>query len=1158
MKKTASLISLLLILMTLVSLMGIYAHAQESDTPPSFDFSDGNSSYRAELTPAELLSLLMPKTYISDAEKRYINSYSDCVFLINDGFSNDTLRIRREKDTLSVEAREYSYTAANGTSVRWIPELVRYGESSAPLSDDANGDYLCELSYKEEITHVSVSYFCSVSVPASDAAYLLNFAYREAVAGDELERQYSSVLGEYMERFRQYEEALAALEQYELDLESYEKYLVLRAEYEEELTEYTKYLSELAEYEKKLAEHEQYLKAYDQYLKDKAEYERIYSENIGSMDEYVAYYTRLNKIRQTMYAIENIYTKPREGLGTLYKALQNKELVAMFDKYKDELTIYGIEKKTIEALSDIADDLNELLREYNDARSLSEQAAFDFYVENYADICYMFNYLYDSMMKIMTPTIFNHICILINTEYDPEMAQYKKWRITNVLAHIYLVSRCLDDNVSAEGAWHFFDYERNEHTYYFPELLTPAVTISDTNAANPTGLIWPDNPPDFTLPPVPVEPTKVAKPLAPEYMDAPKAPETVTEPTPPPEPVYPGDPPKGLEELTRTAEIVSALREGSLTKRALPTEPLTLSFTHTVKKLVSPDGLPVMTVYGYDKKTVISEAIISSPEGIIFPVEAPERASDKKYNYSFLGWSLSPDEMILPDAETLFSSDSDFCIYAAYRAEDRLYSVRWITPSGEFTESYKYGETPTFGGNTEKEQTNTTVYSFDGWSPPVERVTEDAEYTAKYLESERKYTVVWKLRDKTLSEKYSYGAIPQPPSVTPYYVVGCDLFEFNGWSADAGAPITADIRLEAIYSKKPLAVADGEQINLESRQSVYRLTVAGSSASLGELISLAAKENKRIEIVFDNATLTFDNTSVKTLATRNAEKISVEYSLDGGQGECTLSVKDKHGADVRVTCEMRLRIPYASALPENFTVYERVKDAKKETPYTFDGGYLTFPVNGTSSFVFTRLYKVSISESEHGGTIADGYLHEAGDKLSLLFYPERGYLVGKITVTRSDNGSSLVIDTPEGFIMPDCDVTVTVSFERIRYTVSFVVKGETVSSEKYYLGDMPAIPDVPTEYEEDGYKYVFAGWSETVSAVTHDTVYYAKYNSFLIDMQSSGQQTGNELGAFIKFTVIPIAAIALIVIALAVLLAVFLRKRSKLRGKTKATKKKKQ
>ena len=107
--------------------------------------------------------------------------------------------------------------------------------------------------------------------------------------------------------------------------------------------------------------------------------------------------------------------------------------------------------------------------------------------------------------------------------------------------------------------------------------------------------------------------------------------------------------------------------------------------------------------------------------------------------------------------------------------------------------------------------------------------------------------------------------------------------------------------------------------------------------------------------------------------------------------------------------------------------------------------------------------------------------------------------------------------------------------------------GKVISSEMYYIGDIPVIPEVPAEYEENGYKYVFAGWSAVVSAVTHDTVYYAKYNSFLIDVESSGQQTGNELAAFIKFTVVPILAVVLIVASLTVILTVFLHKRKKIK-----------
>lgn len=1150
MKKTVSLISLLLALLTALGGFGIFARAADADgTAPSFDFSDGMSAYRAELTPSELLTLISPDAEIGAAEKKYIDTYSGCYFLINDSFSNDVIHALRDGDSLSVCAEEYSYTAANGTSVRWIPTEAKYGNAAAPLTLSEDGKYYCEFTYSEESTHFSVEYSCEIKLPAESVNYLLNFAYREAERGIALEEEYSSVMSDYLERFRKYEEGIAALERYESDMEAYAEYLVLRELYEEDLAEYTKYLAELTEYERKQAEYEKYLKDYNKYLADKAEYDRIYSENIGSMDEYLAYYEQLNRIRSSMYAIENIYTKPRDGLGSLYKALQNKELVAMFEKYKDELTVYGIDPKTIDELSEVADDLNQMLKSYNFARNTSEELAFEFYCKYYSEITYKFNYLYDSMMKIMTPTIFNHICIMVNSEYDAEMAQYKKWRITNVLAHIYLVSRCLDDTESAAGAWHFYDYERNEHTYYFPELLTPKVTISDTNAASPEGLSWPDNPPDFTLPPLPTEPEKVSKPLAPAEMDEPKKPVALDEPVYPGEPIYPGEPPTGLEDIVKTSDIVSALKDGVIQMRDELTEDSVLSFTHTVEKLVSPDGYPVMTVYAHDKTTVLKECIVESEDDITYPAEAPERASDKRYNYTFLGWSASPDELISPSVNEIIFSQKDFCIYAAYAVENRLYNVTWICADGEFTVGYKYGETPAFEGNTEKAPTSTQVFTFEGWSPLPEPITADAVYTAEYSESERKYSAVWNWHEKTLTTYHSFEDIPTAPQVAPYYISGCELFEFSGWSVDTSKPITENTVYNAVYEKKTLVSSTDGEVQLSAHSGFYRVTISSSSADIENLLALAAAEGKRVELNFENAILSFDKSSVSALASAGAKSFSVEYTLDGGLGECTLKVQNAKGKNLSASGEMRLRIPYSSALPNNFLVFEMIKSAKKETPHTFADGYLTFPVKGSSSFVFTRLYSITFAESEHGGTLIDGYLHEAGDKISPLFYPERGYKLGKITVTRADNGVSTIIDSFEGFVMPESDITVTVSFERIQFTVEFVVNGEVISSEKYYLGDIPTVPDVPAEYEENGYRYVFAGWSSTVAAVTHDTVYYAKYNSFLIDMESSGQQTGDELGAFIKFTVIPIAAIVIIVAALTVLLIVYLRKKGKIKKK---------
>ena len=108
MKKTVSTVSLLLAALMLVGSLGIFSAYATQESAKGFDFSAAGSSYCAELTPSELLSLISPDAAATDAEKRYIDSYSECFFFINDTFSNDVTDIVRDNDKITVTAREYS------------------------------------------------------------------------------------------------------------------------------------------------------------------------------------------------------------------------------------------------------------------------------------------------------------------------------------------------------------------------------------------------------------------------------------------------------------------------------------------------------------------------------------------------------------------------------------------------------------------------------------------------------------------------------------------------------------------------------------------------------------------------------------------------------------------------------------------------------------------------------------------------------------------------------------------------------------------------------------------------------------------------------------------------------------------------------------------
>lgn len=1138
-----SLATLLLVAVLLIPALCVFpAHAQDVQ---STDFSDPYGAPPVEWTPSKLLSLLIPDLSVSSEEAEYLDRHSDIFLLFNNSFSNDVIDINYSEGILNVTAEKYSYTSANGSRVVWTPTRATFKETDIPLT--ANGEVYVGAAnaLPEESVYVSVSYTCSLLIPKDTANELINYTYREASKAVALKAEHEAVMGEYLDAYLAYEQYLNDLIKYDKDLLAYENYLVLKSRYDKNLASYNKYLAELADYNARLDAYNEYLEKYNDYLEKKALYEKLYNEHIEALNKQLEYYNTLNKIRASMYAIENIYTVPSAGQNPLFVALQNKEMVAMFEKYKGELTkYYGVSASTIDHLSDVSDDLNDTLKLYGEARKVSEQAAFEFYLENYDDICEKFNYLYDSMVEIMTPTIFNHICTKMEIEYGKgsEMAKYKQWRVTNVLAQIFLTCQCLDDTTSADGSWLFYNYEGKSHRYYFTDLISPNVMISDTDAADPSGLSWPEYVPEVVLPEVPKEPAKVVKPLPPTKVKEPTPPTVCNKPTVPTEVSYPGEAPADISEVLIASDIIDALESGELSERAEFASDVPINFEHTVEKLVSFENKPVMTVYDYDLTTVIDEKIISSPEDIVMPSAQMSRAPSEKYTYSFEGWSTDPSRLItptLPQSRAVsLPLDEDFCIYAVYSPEERLYRVTWVTANGTEDSYYTYGATPSFEGDVQKPSTNTENYAFDRWYPMPDTVIGDVTYTAKYITSERLYSVVWNTLDGQISESYPFNATPIAPINSLSYLDGCVLVKFTGWDKDITG-VTQDKEYTALYSRTTLVTSDSDALTLELVDDDYYLVSTKSdTVAAAELFRLAAAEERRIELDLDGITVSLDVDTVKSLAKAGADEISAKKA---GDDKFFISTVNSEGDAVSAKGEIRVYVPTSITSEKNFCVYLMyLGTAKMETPYTLSDGCLIFEANANAEYLFEQLYSVTLSPTDGGGVIFDSYVYSAGDKLSPTFYPASGYELGSITVTRNDTGESFEIDDIKNFEMPESNITLKVTFKKLRFTVSFVVNGEIVSSEKYEIGSTPKIPKITEKYEEDGYNYIFTGWSPNVSIVTGDVTYTAKYSRFLI---VEGEDTGDAIDGFLRDTVFPIALVFTAILLFIVLLIILIKNR---------------
>ena len=117
------------------------------------------------------------------------------------------------------------------------------------------------------------------------------------------------------------------------------------------------------------------------------------------------------------------------------------------------------------------------------------------------------------------------------------------------------------------------------------------------------------------------------------------------------------------------------------------------------------------------------------------------------------------------------------------------YTVTWKNYDGtvlEVDEDLAAGTIPTYDGlEPTKAQDAQYNYIFDGWTPEVSEVNENVEYTAKFKEETRKYTVTWKNYDGTVlkEEEFLYGTTPTYIGTTPTKESTVEhTYTFDNWS----------------------------------------------------------------------------------------------------------------------------------------------------------------------------------------------------------------------------------------------------------------------------------------------------------------------------------------------------------------------------------------
>lgn len=195
----------------------------------------------------------------------------------------------------------------------------------------------------------------------------------------------------------------------------------------------------------------------------------------------------------------------------------------------------------------------------------------------------------------------------------------------------------------------------------------------------------------------------------------------------------------------------------------------TYATSHAVKaftiKFVNADG------------TVLQSSEVASGETPVYNGETPVKESTAQYDYTFNGWT--------PGIASV-TGEAEYT--ATFTETVRRYTVKFVDSDGTVLQSGEvaYGETPVYTGATPtKSSTAQYVYTFDGWTPGIAAVTGNADYTATFDQTVRKYTVKFVDSDGTelQSSEVEYGATPVYSGKLPSKEDGV----FTGWDPEIAA-----------------------------------------------------------------------------------------------------------------------------------------------------------------------------------------------------------------------------------------------------------------------------------------------------------------------------------------------------------------------------------
>ena len=468
--------------------------------------------------------------------------------------------------------------------------------------------------------------------------------------------------------------------------------------------------------------------------------------------------------------------------------------------------------------------------------------------------------------------------------------------------------------------------------------------------------------------------------------------------------------------------------------------------------------------------TVIKELTLPYGNEVEAPSD-PTRPNVGNTQYTFVDWD-----------KKITSVSGNVTYKAQYKSNVTSYAITFKNYDGSIlaTKYYEPNLMPSDDGIEPTRPSDTQYsYTFNGWSPTLQVVTGNKEYTAQFSQSPRLYTIKFVDYDDRLLQSTSveYGEKPTYTGQNPTRISTVDKdFTFRGWDKNI-VSVTGETTYKATYDES-------------TRKYVITFKDGNGNVLKTDSVAYGTKPIYTSDIPTKTSTAQYSYTfsgwsPALTEVTGNTTYVAQFIQVDR---EYTITFVDDE--DKVITTK---KVKYG-IVP---TIEDPVKASNAQNNFTFDCWDRKFSAV-TSDTTYKASFRASIRSYNVTFVTDDGVTLQNPQTIP---YNSTATFDNKLLIRKEDSKYTYTFskwkddkDPSTTIIQGDTEfVAIYTKTELITYKITFKNDDGSIFKEtNYKKGSTITLDELPTkECNEVGYEYVFKSWTPALTTVTENKEYTA-------------------------------------------------------------------